>query len=109
MKGSTVDRESQKDAGTLKDINFMDKCNNPEFLLLPTREAQKKYSEIEKDVAFLRGCGLMDYSLLIGIESLYAPNLGAVDTRPTALTSQLGVSRESKNTGSLNVYSLNSH
>lgn len=68
LKGSSVDRKTQENAGTLKDINFKKRCNTPDFLALSSKESKQKYLEVEKDVAFLKLCGLMDYSLLVGIE-----------------------------------------
>ena len=68
LKGSQVDRKSADDAVTLKDINFKNMCGSPDFLVFQQRDSIHKYVEVEKDVAFLKKCGLMDYSLLIGIE-----------------------------------------
>ena len=86
LKGSSVDRKAPDNAGTLKDINFKKRCNTPDFLVLSPKDSELKYLEIKKDVAFLKACGLMDYSLLVGIE---VPNLSKSlgETRPTALTS----------------------
>jgi hypothetical protein len=85
LKGSSVDRRAPEDAGTLKDINFKKKCNIPDFLELSSKDSVLKYLAVEKDVAFLKACGLMDYSLLVGIE-VPRPKGSLAETRPTALT-----------------------
>jgi hypothetical protein len=73
LKGSTVDREASAGAKVLKDMDFrrlhptgIHVANSPGALtsLLVT---------IQEDVEFLRGQGVMDYSLLVGIVDPDAP------------------------------------
>lgn len=74
LKGSKVARKVKgvtKPSTTLKDINFMMAAKeNTGF----TRQTELNHSvlrsAIRKDVEFLRSQGLMDYSLLLGIETL---------------------------------------
>lgn len=74
LKGSTVDRFSLADASTLKDVNFLKMISqNPKFLDIPQKHAQVFYKILSKDVAFLKRCGLMDYSLLLGTEKSKNP------------------------------------
>ncbi len=68
LKGSTVDRESPAEAGTLKDTNFKNMRVRTNLFNLNKRQAARRNIQLENDVIFLRNCGLMDYSLLIGIE-----------------------------------------
>lgn len=69
LKGSRVDRTTSEAAGTHKDNNFIKKLqSDPDFLQLPKKHAAKSYKSLVKDVQFLQDCGLMDYSLLVGIE-----------------------------------------
>jgi len=68
LKGSVVDRESPPEAGTLKDTNFKKMSSRQNLYTLTKQQAVKRYLELENDVSFLRGCGLMDYSLLVGVE-----------------------------------------
>ena len=43
LKGSSVDRLAKKGTGTLKDINFKQKCSDPNFLDLPKSECMIRY------------------------------------------------------------------
>ena len=73
LKGSLVDRKVKgeiKPSTTLKDVNFL--CaseRNPGFLDLGCAIRKQLLSVIRKDVEFLSGRGIMDYSLLLAIES----------------------------------------
>ena len=84
LKGSTVDRKVKgptKNSTTLKDINFlMTKSKLPDLTTLVEVDKEKVVKAINKDVQFLQGHGLMDYSLLLGIEVL--------PTRVRRMTSQ---------------------
>lgn len=72
LKGSTVDRAVKgytKPTTTLKDLNFLvaaEKIDN--FTALGPELRRKLSAAVEHDVEFLRAQGLMDYSLLLGIE-----------------------------------------
>ena len=74
LKGSLVDRKVKgvtKPSTTLKDINFlMAARQNRNFTRQTNRDHQLLLSAIRKDVEFLRSEGLMDYSLILGIETL---------------------------------------
>ena len=72
LKGSTVDRKVKgqtKQTTTLKDVNFLmaAKVNKDFTDLGPHR--RRLIKAIQKDVKYLRSQGLMDYSMLLGIES----------------------------------------
>lgn len=74
LKGSRVDRKvkgSTTPSTTLKDINFlMAARENPGFTAQTSINERVLRTAICKDVEFLRSQGLMDYSLLLGIETL---------------------------------------
>ena len=73
LKGSLVDRKTMgltTNSTTLKDINFlMTKKANRDFPCFATNTKQKLISVMQKDVQFLRNHNLMDYSLLLGVET----------------------------------------
>ena len=75
LKGSTVDRKVKGDTNpktTLKDINFLMASKASEsFVQLQKYDKEKVLEAIRKDVRFLRNQRLMDYSLLLGIETTY--------------------------------------
>lgn len=67
LKGSTYQRIS--DQGVLKDLNFMKALGTTvlqDYSLQLSRQLQR-------DVAFLEKMGLIDYSLLLGVESNQKP------------------------------------
>ena len=74
LKGSLVDRKVKgvtKVTTTLKDVNFlMAAAKNKNFTQQARNERMLLRNTLIKDVAFLRSEGLMDYSLLLGIEVL---------------------------------------
>ena len=74
LKGSLVDRKVKgktKPSTTLKDINFiMAAKSNPNLTSFTPRDQKKLRATVSKDVAFLQSEGLMDYSLLLAIETL---------------------------------------
>ena len=73
LKGSLVDRKVKgeiKPSTTLKDVNFLcASAGNPGFLDLGCQLRKHLLSVIKKDVEFLSGRGIMDYSLLLAIET----------------------------------------
>jgi hypothetical protein len=77
LKGSLVDRKTKgvtKVSTTLKDVNFLLCCadrakRGGKFINLFEAQRKQLFRIIEKDVIFLKTLGLMDYSLLIVIES----------------------------------------
>ena len=73
LKGSTVDRVvkgAPKNSTTLKDTNFlMARKAVPDLTTLLREDKSKVVKAINSDVQFLQSHGLMDYSLLLGIES----------------------------------------
>ena len=74
LKGSLVDRKVKgvtKPSTTLKDINFLMAARaNPKFTALTDIDQRVIRATVRKDVEFLRSEGLMDYSLLLAIETL---------------------------------------
>ena len=74
LKGSLVDRKVKgvtKASTTLKDVNFlMAAKENKHFTAYRSKDKRLLRSTLSKDVEFLRSQGLMDYSLLLGIETL---------------------------------------
>ena len=73
LKGSLVDRKTMgltTNSTTLKDINFlMTKKANKDFPCFTTNTKQKLIDAMLKDVQFLCAHNLMDYSLLLGVET----------------------------------------
>ena len=74
LKGSKVDRKVKgktKPSTTLKDINFLMAASQDKTFTKQTKESKALLkAAVRKDVEFLRSEGLMDYSLLLGIETL---------------------------------------
>ena len=74
LKGSLVDRKTKgkiTSSTTLKDTNFLLASeNSKKFINLTSARKNKILQVIKKDVDFLASRGLMDYSLLLGIECL---------------------------------------
>ena len=74
LKGSLVDRKTKgktTSSTTLKDQNFLLAAQAvPEFIKLSEPTRKKLLNAVKSDVDFLAGLGLMDYSLLLGIERL---------------------------------------
>ena len=72
LKGSSVNREVEghiKSSTTLKDVNFMkERKKDDHFTQFGRIDRQKLLRSLRKDVEFLRKKGIMDYSLLLGIE-----------------------------------------
>ena len=74
LKGSLVDRKTKgktTSSTTLKDQNFILAAQAaPDFIYLEESTKERLLKIVKKDVDFLAGLGLMDYSLLLGIERL---------------------------------------
>ena len=72
LKGSSVNREVKgptKASTTLKDINFIREHRKSEkFIQFSKKDRYKVLRALLKDVEFLRSNGIMDYSLLLGVE-----------------------------------------
>lgn len=69
LKGSTVDRQASekeraKELPTFKDNDFV---NDGAVINIGAEEKEKIMSILQKDVEFLSGLHLMDYSLIVGI------------------------------------------
>lgn len=73
LKGSLVDRKVKgmtEPSTTLKDINFLLASATPGFINLGGEDKRKAtLLAIKKDVDFLSNLGLMDYSLLLAVET----------------------------------------
>ena len=75
LKGSLVDRKTKgkiTSSTTLKDVNFLHASSTDptSFVNLADGLKRKLLSVVRKDVDFLSEQGFMDYSLLLGIETL---------------------------------------
>ena len=74
LKGSLVDRKVKgktKPSTTLKDVNYlMATAASPNFISLEEPRLKNLAQIVRKDVRFLSDLGLMDYSLLLAIETL---------------------------------------
>ena len=74
LKGSLVDRKVTgkiKNTTTMKDVNFLlAKESSADFIRLGEVYRIRLLNAVRNDVAFLASQGLMDYSLLLGIEVL---------------------------------------
>lgn len=72
LKGSSVNRTVTgvtKKSTTLKDINFLVAKQKVKYLTkLDQKTTKRLVNAMRSDVAFLKGMGIMDYSLLIAIE-----------------------------------------
>ena len=79
LKGSLVDRKtkgSTKRTTVLKDINWLDIMSRRRSLVtLQMREKLHIKKIVHKDVEFLQSLGLMDYSMLVGIEKMKQSNV----------------------------------
>lgn len=74
LKGSLVDRKvtgKVTNSTTMKDANFLLAVqSNPDFISLGEAERARLLRIVKSDAEFLASEGLMDYSLLLGIETL---------------------------------------
>ena len=74
LKGSLVDRKVTgkiTSRTTMKDVNFLLAAEaNPDFICLKESDRVKLLRVVKSDADFLASQGLMDYSLLLGIEIL---------------------------------------
>jgi len=71
LKGSWIGRvtASESSGQCMKDVDFM---NSHMKIKVGTAEAEELNSQIEKDSNFLKGCNIIDYSLLVGIHNVKA-------------------------------------
>ena len=72
LKGSLVDRKvmgKTKKTTTLKDVNFLMAAKYNKNLTNFGQHRARLLKAVRKDVEYLRSQGLMDYSLLLGIEN----------------------------------------
>ena len=83
LKGSTLGRRSLKRGqtresyrGTMKDLDL----DHP-IVIGPDNKA-RLMKQLRRDVAFLTHCGIMDYSLLIGIHKITSGDDGQCDPEP---------------------------
>jgi 1-phosphatidylinositol-4-phosphate 5-kinase len=67
LKGTTEDRFVKSNSGVLKDLNFI---KNNEQIKMSKEQALLFRQQITKDVNFLSSTGIMDYSLIIGINDM---------------------------------------
>ena len=75
LKGSSVNREVKgenlKPTTTLKDINIKQMLKKePDLVAFEHLDSIRLMRTLKKDVEFLRSMGIMDYSLLLGIEEV---------------------------------------
>ena len=73
LKGSSVNREVKgedlKPTSTLKDVNLKQHLREePDLVNFESLDKIRLSRILRKDVEFLRSKGIMDYSLLLGIE-----------------------------------------
>lgn len=71
LKGSSINREVKKiykPSTVLKDINLLKNCKWEQEISLDTEDRNILLETLEADSAMLASLGIMDYSLLIGIE-----------------------------------------
>ena len=77
LKGSTVDRlvtGKPDSSATLKDVNFiLTKKRYPNLTTLDSKSNAKLIENMRNDVIFLKSFSLMDYSMLIAIETSEKP------------------------------------
>lgn len=106
LKGSTVDRMVKgktKTSTTLKDVNFlMVKKKKKNLTSLSQSTSRRLIQAMKKDCLYLRSLNLMDYSMLIAIEScrdpfeqLHLEKLEGVADNQSLLLSQYSNSRVS--------------
>ena len=73
LKGSMINREVKakdiKPGGTLKDVNLLNICKNEQMLLFRKQDIRSLMSQIIYDSRFLCKYNLMDYSLLVIVET----------------------------------------
>jgi 1-phosphatidylinositol-4-phosphate 5-kinase len=73
LKGSMINREvKEKDitpGGTLKDVNLLSICKDEQWLIMQKKDRHTVMEQIKHDIKFLGKLGIMDYSLLVIIET----------------------------------------
>ena len=100
LKGSTVGRRALKGSrtrasyhGTLKDLDL-----NDSIVIGPEAKAQLM-EQLEQDVTFLTQCGIMDYSLLLGIHEHMGERPSRFDSTSIELEGSSGNSIVDVNVG----------
>jgi phosphatidylinositol-4-phosphate 5-kinase-like protein 1 len=76
LKGSSFNRHVKltsqiKSTSTLKDLNFLNTSREFQEINLSEHQVRKLNKQIRKDTDMLAKQGIMDYSMLLGIENLY--------------------------------------
>jgi 1-phosphatidylinositol-4-phosphate 5-kinase len=76
LKGSTYSRhvkseQSHKATVTLKDVNFIENLRELQEINLSRRQARELIETINSDTEMLCRHGIMDYSMLLGIENKF--------------------------------------
>ena len=73
LKGSIINREVKKSeitkGGTLKDVNLQKIVKDEVFLLFQYEDRKRMMKQIYSDITFLCQYNLMDYSLLVIVET----------------------------------------
>jgi hypothetical protein len=70
LKGSMINREEKNpDAGTLKDVNLLKICHKEKLLKFRQHDMRSLNSQIRSDISFLGSHHIMDYSLLLVVET----------------------------------------
>lgn len=70
LKGSTFNRENARSNKILKDVNFLKMCKMEKLFHLSCKQKESLLSTIKADTDFLSQLNIMDYSLLLVIESI---------------------------------------
>lgn len=83
LKGSTFNRfvktdSTTKPTTTLKDVNFLNSSREHQEINLSVNQVRLLNQQIKRDTEMLANNGIMDYSMLLGIENrfLVADDLG---------------------------------
>ena len=97
LKGSLVDRKvtgKTTSSTTLKDVNFLIATEaSKKFIDLEDATRKKLLQVVNNDVKFLSGLGLMDYSLLLGIETLQNEDVNLLSSNFSTTVHQMGSNR----------------
>lgn len=86
LKGSTVNRNVDPKIAndpdvTLKEKEFMDLVERETLIDFSERKYEMFFDVVKRDLEFLKSCGVMDYSLLIGIHCQNNRRLRITDER----------------------------
>ncbi|KAF4551570.1 Phosphatidylinositol 4-phosphate 5-kinase its3-like protein [Elsinoe fawcettii] len=110
LKGSLVGRELDESLliknpqATLKDLNWLNRNMHLEF---GPAKGDKLKEQMERDVRFLQDCGIMDYSLLVGIHDLNRGNADNIRNKTLKVFQPGGERIHSSSTNMTNLTSLN--